>query len=144
MGEAALSAQNVTMRFGDFTALEAVSVSVRKGSITGLIGPNGAGKTTLFNILAGMLRPSEGSVSVGADDVTRLSPDQRFAKGLGRTFQIPRPFARMSVLENVMLAPMAQTGERLAGASQVRILIHPIEASESDMSGAAYLTGNEN
>ena len=104
------------MRFGDFTALSDVSLAVRKGSITGLIGPNGAGKTTLFNILAGALRPSSGAISLSGHDITRMPPDQRFAQGLGRTFQIPRPFAKMSVLENVMLPPLAQTGERIAGA----------------------------
>lgn len=116
MAEGILTANGITQTFGAFTALSEVSISVRKGTITGLIGPNGAGKSTLFNVLAGALRPSAGSVALQGQDVTRLSPDQRFAKGLGRTFQIPRPFARMSVLENVMLAPLAQAGESLAGA----------------------------
>jgi len=115
MADPILSVRGLTRDFGPFRAVDAVSFDIRPGSITGLIGPNGAGKTTLFNVLTGMLPPSAGQVSLNGQDVTRLSPDKLFALGLGRTFQIPRPFARMSVLENVMLAPMAQLGERLSG-----------------------------
>jgi branched-chain amino acid transport system ATP-binding protein len=115
MAEPILSLHGVTRDFGAFRAVDGVSFEIRPGSITGLIGPNGAGKTTLFNVLTGMLPPSAGQVTLNGQNVTGLSPDQLFALGLGRTFQIPRPFARMSVLENVMLAPMAQLGERLTG-----------------------------
>lgn len=115
MGEAILATKAVSKRFGALKAVEDVSLAVRPGSMTGLIGPNGAGKSTLFNILTGALKPSAGAVRLGGADVTGLSPDRRFALGLGRTFQIPRPFAKMSVLENVMLAPTDQTGERVAG-----------------------------
>lgn len=116
MDDAILKLTGVSRSFGDFKAVDDVTLNIREGSITGLIGPNGAGKSTLFNVIAGELAPSSGSVSLSGTDVSRLPPDQRFALGLGRTFQIPRPFARMSVLENVMLAPLAQTGETLLGA----------------------------
>lgn len=96
-------------------AVNDVSLQVRRGSMTGLIGPNGAGKSTLFNLLTGALKPDSGSVQLDGRDVTGLPPDRLFSSGLGRTFQIPRPFARMSVLENVMLAPMGQTGETISG-----------------------------
>lgn len=96
-------------------AVNDVSLQVRRGSMTGLIGPNGAGKSTLFNLLTGALKPDSGSVKLDGRDVTGLPPDRLFSSGLGRTFQIPRPFARMSVLENVMLAPMGQTGETISG-----------------------------
>jgi branched-chain amino acid transport system ATP-binding protein len=139
MAEPVLSAQGVTMRFGDFTALSEVSVSIRPGSMTGLIGPNGAGKTTLFNILAGALRPSAGRVLLSGADVTRQTPDQRFAQGLGRTFQIPKPFARMSVLENVMLAPLAQAGERIAGAFLFPSRVREDEARRNETLLDAYL-----
>ena len=115
MAESILRIDGLTRDFGEFRAVNDVSMSIRAGTITGLIGPNGAGKTTLFNVLTGMLKPTCGSVFLDGQDVTRFSPDALFALGLGRTFQIPRPFARMSVLENVMLAPMAQAGERLWG-----------------------------
>ena len=115
MSEPILRLRGVTRDFGDFRAVDDVSLDIQPGTITGLIGPNGAGKTTLFNVLTGMLVPTAGQVILHGQDVTRLSPDKLFALGLGRTFQIPRPFARMSVLENVMLAPMAQLGERLTG-----------------------------
>lgn len=115
MAEPILSLRGLTRDFGAFRAVDGVSLDILPGTITGLIGPNGAGKTTLFNVLTGMLPPSAGRVMLNGQDVTRLSPDKLFALGLGRTFQIPRPFARMSVLENVMLAPLAQLGERLLG-----------------------------
>ncbi len=92
-----------------------VSIGIRNGSITGLIGPNGAGKSTLFTLLTGALPPSAGTVHLKGRDVTGLSPDRLYALGLGRTFQIPRPFARMSVLENVMLSPIGQMGESIGG-----------------------------
>ncbi|WP_298922314.1 ABC transporter ATP-binding protein [uncultured Roseobacter sp.] len=115
MVEPILSVSNITRDFGTFRAVDGVSLDISGGSITGLIGPNGAGKTTLFNVLTGMLPPSSGSISFRGKDVTCMSPDRLFELGLGRTFQIPRPFSRMSVLENVMLAPLAQIGERLSG-----------------------------
>ena len=115
MSEPILSTRTLTRDFGPFRAVDGVTLDIREGSITGLIGPNGAGKSTLFNVLTGMLAPTAGQVLLQGQDVTGQAPDRLFAAGLGRTFQIPRPFARMSVLENVMLAPMGQAGERLWG-----------------------------
>ncbi|MBO6511894.1 MAG: ABC transporter ATP-binding protein [Roseibium sp.] len=123
MVEPVLKLTGVSRSFGDFIAVEEVSLNIRRGSITGLIGPNGAGKSTLFNVIAGELAPSAGRVIFDGRDISGLSPDRRFAAGLGRTFQIPRPFKRMSVLENVMLAPLNQSGEGLLSAvfGQTRI-----------------------
>jgi branched-chain amino acid transport system ATP-binding protein len=115
MADPILRTSGITRDFGDFRAVDNVSLDIKPGTITGLIGPNGAGKTTLFNVLTGMLKPTRGSVLLDGQDVTGFAPDALFSLGLGRTFQIPRPFARMSVLENVMLSPMAQVGERLWG-----------------------------
>ncbi len=115
MADPLLRIRNISKDFGEFRAVNDVSIDIRTGAITGLIGPNGAGKTTLFNVLTGMLKPTSGTVHLDGQDVTGFAPDALFGLGLGRTFQIPRPFARMSVLENVMLAPMAQLGERLWG-----------------------------
>ena len=115
MAEPILSVRGLSRGFGAIQAVDDVTLDIRAGSITGLIGPNGAGKSTLFNLMSGALPPSAGRVLLEGREVTGLGPDRLFAMGLGRTFQIPRPFARMSVLENVMLAPMAQAGERVWG-----------------------------
>jgi branched-chain amino acid transport system ATP-binding protein len=116
VSQAVLSLQGLTRDFGPFRAVDDVSLDIRRGSITGLIGPNGAGKTTLFNMVAGSLKPSGGRVSLNGQDVTGKPSDALFALGLARTFQIPRPFKRMSVLDNLLLAPPAQLGETVPGA----------------------------
>ncbi|MEM1078216.1 MAG: ABC transporter ATP-binding protein [Pseudomonadota bacterium] len=116
MSGAILATRGLSHAFGPFQALTDVSLEIAPGSMTGLIGPNGAGKSTLFNVLTGALRPSAGQVLLDGAEVTGQSPDALFRAGLARSFQIPRPFAKMSVLENVMLAPMGQVGERLWGA----------------------------
>jgi branched-chain amino acid transport system ATP-binding protein len=107
-----LVAERVRKAFGGPPVVQDVSFTLERGSVTGLIGPNGAGKTTLFNCLAGTLRPSAGTITLEGSRIDGLRPDQIFGRGLARTFQIPRPFAAMTVLENVMLAPAAQSGER--------------------------------
>jgi len=88
------------------------SFDVLRGSITGLIGPNGAGKTTLFGLVAGFHQPDSGVVLLNGEDVTGLPPHLMFSKGLCRTFQIPRELKGMTVLENLMLVPSGQLGER--------------------------------
>ncbi len=113
MTDVILETQGLTQDFGAFRAVDDVSISIRRASITGLIGPNGAGKSTFFNTLTGMLKPTRGRVFLEGQDVTGQTANRLFAKGLARTFQIPRPFRRMSVLENVMLAPLDQLGERI-------------------------------
>ena len=107
-----LSIQNITKRFDGFTAVDNVSFDLPQGAIGGLIGPNGAGKTTLFNTLAGLLKPDSGALYLNRTPIHELSPDKIFAQGLARTFQIPRPFPEMTVLENLMMVPQAQCGER--------------------------------
>lgn len=102
----------VVKTFGGHRAVDRVSCTLERGRITGLIGPNGAGKTTLFNLIAGVWRPDGGRITLDGRVISGLRPDQVFAAGLARTFQIPKPFAAMSVLENVMLAPQGQAGER--------------------------------
>lgn len=129
MGEPILKLTGVSRSFGDFVAVDRVSLDIRSGSITGLIGPNGAGKSTLFNVIAGDLAPSAGQVVFDGQDISGLAPERRFAAGLGRTFQIPRPFKRMSVLENVMLAPLDQGGEGLLAAVLGRARIRAQEAA---------------
>ena len=105
-----LETRNLTKDFGSFRAVDGVSVVIKPGSITGLIGPNGAGKSTFFNVLTGILAPTKGQVLLNGQDITGLSPDALFTKKLARTFQIPRPFKRMSVLENVRIARICNVG----------------------------------
>ncbi len=107
-----LQVQGLSKRFGGHAAVREVSFTLDEGCIAGLIGPNGAGKTTLFNCLAGALAPSGGQVALRGRDITGCRPDEVFRAGLARTFQIPRPFPEMTVLDNVMLAPPGQLGER--------------------------------
>ena len=107
-----LEARDVAMVFGGLRAVDGMSLALQRGELLGLIGPNGAGKTTLFNLLAGSLRPSAGSVLINGRDMTKAGPEARIANGVGRTFQIPRPFAEMTVLENVLTGGQRQLGER--------------------------------
>jgi len=90
--------------FGGFVALDNINVDIRKGERFGLIGPNGSGKTTLVNCISGALRQSRGVVAFGGNDITQLSPNQRSHRGIARSFQIPRPFRSMTVIENLMVA----------------------------------------
>jgi branched-chain amino acid transport system ATP-binding protein len=107
-----LQAKGLVRAFGRFNAVDGVDLEVTPGTITGLIGPNGAGKSTLFNLIAGALPPTAGVIQFEGADITGLPPNRIFARGLARTFQIPRPFPRMTVLENAMLVPLGQSGER--------------------------------
>jgi branched-chain amino acid transport system ATP-binding protein len=107
-----LSIAGIVKSFGGLTAVDGMSLDLPSGGITGLIGPNGAGKTTLFNCIAGSLKPDAGTISLAGQRIDGLRPDAIFARGLGRTFQIPKPFPAMTVLENVMTAPHGQSGER--------------------------------
>ncbi|EPX78902.1 ABC transporter ATP-binding protein [Litoreibacter arenae] len=99
--------------FGGFHAVDGASLTIQEGSITGLIGPNGAGKTTLFNVIAGVLQPTSGRVTMAGEDITGLPPHTLFSKGLLRTFQIAHEFSSMTLRENLMMVPGNQSGETL-------------------------------
>lgn len=106
-----LHATGMSRSFGGVHAVRDMSLEVAKGSITGLIGPNGAGKSTLFNLLSGVIKSDGGAVVFNGRDVTSLAPWKRARLGMIRTFQLAREFQRMTVLENLMLAPQLQLGE---------------------------------
>jgi branched-chain amino acid transport system ATP-binding protein len=108
-----LEVRSVSKHFGGAQVVSDVSLEVGQGSIVGLIGPNGAGKTTLFNLIAGSLKPSGGEIHLAGAEITREGAHKRLQRGLGRTFQIPRPFAEMTLIENMLAAAQAQLGERL-------------------------------
>ena len=108
-----LEVQKLEKRFGGLTAVDGCSLSVEEGSITGLIGPNGAGKTTLFNLITGHYKPDKGKIIFQGQAIEGLAPHQIFRKKIYRTFQITREFAQMSVLENLMIMPEYQAGEKI-------------------------------
>jgi branched-chain amino acid transport system ATP-binding protein len=98
-----LKIQNLSKNFGGFTALDGVSIDIRKGERFGLIGPNGSGKTTLINCVSGALANDSGQILFNEEEISRLPAYQRTRRGIARSFQIPRPFASMSVLENLVV-----------------------------------------
>ena len=116
MADTLLEVRGVTKRFGGFTALERVDFIVRPGERVGLIGPNGSGKSTLVNCIAGTLRNEEGSIRFEGRDICGYAAHRRIRMGLARSFQIPKPFASMTVLDNlrVPLLYAARRHEKLA------------------------------
>ncbi|TSA49566.1 ABC transporter ATP-binding protein, partial [archaeon] len=111
--ESVLVVDNLSKWFGGLRAVDCCSFNVNPGTITGLIGPNGAGKTTAFDLITGFLKPDRGKVFLEDENITGLPPHLVFQKGIARTFQIPREFPEMTVLENLMLVPPEQLGERV-------------------------------
>ena len=107
---------NVSKFFGGLAAVSNCSLKIKKGSITGIIGPNGSGKTTLFNLIAGNLKANDGEVLFNEENVTNIPSYELFSKGLLRTFQIAHEFTNLTVLENLMMVPGNQTGEKLLNA----------------------------
>jgi branched-chain amino acid transport system ATP-binding protein len=99
-----LKVAGLTKRFGGFLAVNGLSFDIARGELVGLIGPNGSGKTTTLGLIAGAMRPSSGSILLDAKEIGGLPPYQLCRMGIGRTFQVPRPIRRLSVLENVAIA----------------------------------------
>jgi branched-chain amino acid transport system ATP-binding protein len=111
-----LKVDKLSKYFGGLAAVSNCSLKIKKGSITGIIGPNGSGKTTLFNLIAGNLKSSKGSISFNDEDITDIPSYELFSKGLLRTFQIAHEFSNLTVLENLMMVPGNQSGENLVNA----------------------------
>jgi branched-chain amino acid transport system ATP-binding protein len=99
-----LALHDVTKSFGALKVADAISFAVPEGQALGIIGPNGAGKSTLFNLITGNILPASGTVTLDGIDVTRVSPMQRCRMGIGRSFQIPQPFGKLTVFENLLVA----------------------------------------
>lgn len=108
-----LQTKDISKNFGGLRAVNKCSIRVEESSITGLIGPNGAGKTTLFNVVTGFLKRDEGEVWFRGEEVGGLLPHEIAMKGMVRTFQTAAGFMHMTVMENMMIAPQAQEGEKL-------------------------------
>ena len=123
---ALLEVRGLAKRFGGFTALEGIALEVAPGERLGLIGPNGSGKTTLINCVSGALANDEGRVVFEGRDITRLPPFRRARLGIARSFQIPKPFRSMSVLDNLRVpleyAARTRTGQRRAAEEARRVL----------------------
>lgn len=103
MNDNILSVEDLGVSFGSHQVLNSLSFTLKEKEILGIIGPNGAGKTTLMNALTGLLKPDRGRIVFKGSDVTHLSPAKRCRLGIGRTYQIPRPFVNMTVFENVLV-----------------------------------------
>lgn len=114
--KAILRLDGIRKYFGGIRAVDGVSVSIDEGSLVGLIGPNGSGKSTLFNVISGVYKPDGGAIHFRGERIDGLEPYNIFAKGLVRSFQNPRLFLGMTVMENAMLPPRNQIGERAANA----------------------------
>ena len=117
-----LEVRDLSKAFGGLKAVDSASLDVKGGEIVGLIGPNGAGKTTLFAAIAGFHKPDAGRILLGRKDITGLAPHRICAAGMVRTFQIPQPFAKISVRENIMVGAYFRTADRreaIARAQQV-------------------------
>ncbi len=111
-----LQINNISKYFGGLAAVSNCSLNIKRGSITGVIGPNGSGKTTLFNLIAGNLKPNSGQVMFNNEEITSIPSYELFSKGLLRTFQIAHEFTNLTVLENLMMVPGNQSGEKLMTA----------------------------
>jgi len=112
MDEVTLVCKGIRKHFGGLYALDGVNISLKKGQFTLLIGPNGSGKTTLINTITGYYFPDEGSIIYENKDITKLGMHERFKLGIARTFQIPKPFIKLTVLENLLVAARDNPGER--------------------------------
>jgi len=106
-----LELQDLTVRFGGLCAVNKLNMKVNTGEAVGLIGPNGAGKTTAFNLVVGVYKPSEGKVIFDNEDITGLPPNEICKKGIGRTFQVVKPFGKMTVLQNIMAGAFVNTAK---------------------------------
>ncbi len=129
-----LEAKDVTKQFGGLVAVNRVSIHIEEGEILGLIGPNGAGKTTLLNTIAGLDPPTSGSINFLGEATAGFTPEMMCHRGLSRTFQIPRPFPKMTVLENVMVASVFgnRDKKRVDPISHSRKLLDFVEFSMTD------------
>jgi branched-chain amino acid transport system ATP-binding protein len=122
-----LSVDRLTRRFGGFTAVGGVSFDLARGEILGLIGPNGSGKSTTFNVIAGLYAPSDGSIRLDGREIGGLPPSQICRLGIARTFQIPRPFRKLTILENATLAAFYGSADTLTRGEAEKRAVEALE-----------------
>jgi len=130
-----LDISNLSKNFGGLSAVKNCSLKIKKGTITGIIGPNGSGKSTLFNLIAGSLKPNDGKVMFNNKNITGLPSYELFSKGILRTFQIAHEFTNLTVLENLMMVPSNQSGEKLINAIFMR---KKFKSEEDEIRKKAY------
>jgi branched-chain amino acid transport system ATP-binding protein len=140
MAQPLLQVRNVFKHFGGFTALSDVTIDIAQGERFGLIGPNGSGKTTLINCVSGALRNESGSIVFDGKDISRLPAFQRTRRGIARSFQIPRPFASMSVLENLMVPLEYVARERRGEEEQAMALLEQIGLADKAHTASSQLS----
>jgi len=155
---AALRVVDIRKSLGDTQILKGVTLAAETGRITGIIGPNGAGKSTLLNVIAGLMKPDTGSILIGDRDLTLLSMRNRARLGMVRTFQLSRELGSLTVLENLLVAPLGQSGERVinaflgrrrigqeerASASRARQLLHKVGLWKLADAPARSLSGGQ-
>jgi branched-chain amino acid transport system ATP-binding protein len=140
MGQGQLTVQGIDKSFRGLRAVSDVSFSVAAGEIVGLIGPNGAGKTTIFNLVAGALAPDRGQIQLGKHAIAGLRPDQICKLGVGRTFQITRPFAGLSVLENVTVGALVRERSVPAARAHAERVLERLGFADKLQAPAASLT----
>jgi len=137
-----LSVSGVTKRFGGITANKNISFDVVPGELIGIIGPNGSGKSTLFEVISGFYRPDEGDVRLDGTKLTGLSPDRVCRLGVARTFQKLRPFAGLTVLDNVMIGALTRTRDVKHARERAReLLVRVGLAEKTDSYGRTLSTG---
>src|SRR5262250_1120979 len=119
-----LRLENLSKRFGSLTVTDDVSLRLGPEEALGILGPNGAGKSTLFNLIVGSLKPNAGRIHFLGTDITALPPHERCRRGIGRSYQIPHPFAKMTVFENLLVGAAFARGrrERECGERCVEVL----------------------
>jgi branched-chain amino acid transport system ATP-binding protein len=137
---ALLSVDNVSKRFRGLVAVDHVSFEVPEGSIFAVIGPNGAGKTTLFNLIAGAFAPDNGSVAFAGERIEGLAPDRVCRRGIGRTFQIVRPFPALTVEDNVIVGALLHRSDVGAARVQAREVLRRLDLYDKRHQPAAALT----
>jgi branched-chain amino acid transport system ATP-binding protein len=135
-----LSLQRVSKRFRGLVAVDAVSFDVADGELFAIIGPNGAGKTTLFNMIAGAIAPDAGSINFAGEAIGGLPPDAICRRGIGRTFQIVRPFPALTVEDNVVIGALLHSRDVIKAREHARDLLRRLELFEQRNRIAATLT----
>ncbi|HQU14447.1 MAG TPA: ATP-binding cassette domain-containing protein, partial [Thermodesulfobacteriota bacterium] len=140
MAEPILEVENLTKNFGGLTAVNEVSFRVHPREIVGLIGPNGAGKTTLFNVVSGYYAPSRGKVLFHGKDISGKPPYVLAGRGIGRTFQVVKPFPGLSVLENIIIASFLRHPKRVRAEEHAWKVLEFTELADRAHQSAASLT----